>query len=289
MISRLLPETIDVQLHTAPDLSPVLADSGSVEQMVLNLVTNARDAMPDGGTLEISLGTGDRDEAELSGHPGAEAGPYVWLAVADTGVGMDEETLAHAFEPFFTTKGPGMGTGLGLAVTYGLMEQHGGFVELWSEPGSGSRVKLYFPGLGGEIAEDAPEEADGRLPSGAGQTILVVEDEAPLRRTAQRVLERYGYRVLVADNGHSAMELVRQHRTDLALIISDVVMPRMGGIQLLAALQAEAIEVPVVLTSGYDGSPQEQAERVRRGNAFLLKPWSIQSLLVTVHDTLTLG
>jgi PAS domain S-box-containing protein len=286
MMSRLLPETIAVRISASARVPPVLADPIAVEQMVMNLVTNARDAMPGGGILEIEVGTGAKSAAELVGHPGARPGPWVWICVSDTGAGMDEHTRSHLFEPFFTTKAPGKGTGLGLAVTYGLMQQHEGFAEVSSSPGLGARVTLWFPAIAAEVA-DHTTAADARdLPLGAGQMLLVVEDEAPLRRTARRVLERHGYRVITADNGEEALELARLHGERLSLVISDIVMPGMGGGALLRALENEGYTLAVLFTSGYSETEGGAAHAVPSGHAYLPKPWSVASLLQAVHDAL---
>jgi two-component system cell cycle sensor histidine kinase/response regulator CckA len=286
LISRLIPETIRVELAVGVQVPPVMADPNAVEQTVVNLITNARDAMPMGGTLSVEVGLSDRTAEALQGHPGARAGKYVWVSVSDTGLGMDEATQRKIFEPFFTTKPAGSGTGLGLAVTYGLVRQQGGHVEVVSAPGSGTRVALFFPAAAG-VARNAEKRAPPTpsLPQGSGETLLVVEDEAPLRRTAIRVLERHGYRVLTAQDGEEALELARLHRGHLALVICDMVMPHMDGPTLLKTLRHEGHTVPFVFTSGYaEGPPRESA--VPGGYRFLPKPWTIDGLVNTVWQVL---
>ncbi len=289
MMSRLLPETIDVRIAASVRVPPVLADSTAVEQMVMNLVTNGRDAMPAGGILEIEVGTGAKSASELAGHPGARPGTWVWITVSDTGTGMDEHARSRLFEPFFTTKAPGKGTGLGLAVTYGLMQQHEGFVAVESTLGQGSRISLFFPAIAAEVADHANAADTADLPPGSGQTLLVVEDEAPLRRTARRVLERHGYRVITADNGEEALELIRLHGPRLSLVISDMIMPGMGGLALLDALEREGYSVPVLFTSGYSGADGGSEHPVPAGHPFLPKPWSVAGLLHKVYDVLEGG
>jgi CheY-like chemotaxis protein len=286
MVSRLLPETIDVRISAAARVPPVLADPVAVEQMVMNLVTNARDAMPAGGILQLEVGTGTRTEAELAGHPAARGGRYVWISVTDTGPGIDEHTRSRLFEPFFTTKDPGRGTGLGLAVTYGLMQQHEGFVEVESRPGHGARMSLWFPGIAADVAEHVTGDEAAPAPAGSGQTVLIVEDEVSLRRTARRVLERYGYRVLVAANGAEALEIVRTHGDRLSLIISDIVMPGMGGAELLAALREEGHALPVVFTSGHSREAGGSVPEIPADHPFLPKPWNLDDLLRVVRRAL---
>ncbi len=286
MVSRLLPETIDVRIAAAARVPPVLADPVAVEQMVMNLVTNARDAMPAGGVLKLEVGTVSKTEVELAGRPTARPGPYVWITVSDTGRGIDEHIRSRLFEPFFTTKEPGRGTGLGLAVTYGLMQQHDGFVDVESTPGHGTRMSLWFPGIAADVMDHAAEDQAAAMPGGSGQALLVVEDEAPLRRTARRVLERYGYRVYVASNGKEALELVQMHGDRLSLVLSDVVMPGMGGAELLAALREEGYTMPVVFTSGHSRDEGGAAPGIPADHPFLPKPWTVSDLLRVVHDAL---
>ncbi len=288
MMSRLIPETVEVRIAAATRVPPVLADPLAVEQMVVNLVMNARDAMPAGGVLEIDLEARERSSADLEGYPGASPGLYACISVTDDGVGMDEATRTHLFDPFFTTKAPGKGTGLGLSVTYGLMQQHEGFVEVESSPGLGSRVSLCFPAIAGSVVERTSERRSS-LPRGRGQTLLVVEDEEPLRRTARRVLERHGYRVLTAENGDEALDLVRLHADRLSLVLTDVVMPGRGGPGLLAALNEAGYTIPVLFTSGYAEAESAGSHPLPPDAAFLPKPWSVESLLRMIHDMLEPG
>jgi len=286
LISRLIPETIRVELAAGVRVPPVMADPNAVEQMVVNLITNARDAMPMGGTLSIEVGLAERTPETVRGYPEARPGTYVWVSVSDTGVGMDEATQRKIFEPFFTTKPAASGTGLGLAVTYGLVRQQGGHIEVVSAPGSGTRAVLFFPAAAGVARKE--EKSASRAPSlsrGAGETLLVVEDEAPLRRTAIRVLERYGYHVLTAQDGEEALQLARLHGGQLALVICDMVMPHVDGPTLLKTLRHEGHTVPFVFTSGYaEGSSREGAVPGRC--RFLPKPWTIDGLVTTVWQVL---
>ncbi len=282
MLRRLLPESISLAVFRGDGMSKVRADVGAVEQILLNLATNARDAMPGGGTLRIEV---YRTHLDRAAYGWIVPGDYVCLAVGDTGVGMDEAVRRRIFEPFFTTKITGRGTGLGMAMVYGLMKQHGGYVNVYSEPGRGTTVKTYFP-----HAQTGDQAAPGvsatpALRPGTG-TVLVVEDEAELRRVAQRVLERAGYTVLVAADGESGLTTYRRHRGAVDLILTDVVMPGMGGKALLDAVRAEGGDVPFLFASGYTASDVRESVLLGQDLPFLHKPWSMQDLLVAVGDVL---
>ena len=269
-LARVLPSSIAVRL--APPHGPqlVVADAGAVEQILLNLATNARDAMPGGGTLTITT------------RPAP--GGYVSVAVTDTGEGMSRATLERAFEPFFTTKPPGRGTGLGMAMIKSLMDQQHGRVTIDSAPGRGTTVELFLP---------AAPAATVRTPSGewrppaeqrASGTILIAEDEEPLRRVAKRVLEREGYTVLVATNGREALHLVRQRSVDL--VISDLMMPEMTGLEFYHALRGDRNDVKFLFTSGH--APDDLRERPEFGTILhmMAKPWDVPHLLAKVREVL---
>ncbi len=234
VVRRLVPESIELVLTLAAGDARVLADPGAVEQIVMNLVTNARDAMPDGGQLRIATERITVDEEFCRGHTGTVPGSYVVLAVADSGAGMDADTLRRVFEPFFTTKPVGVGTGLGMAMVYGLVKQHRGYVDVSSRPGEGTRCGVYLPLAG--AAAPAPAEAAVRASGGAGETILLVEDEAALRSAATRVLRKSGYVVLVAVGRPRGAGPARG-RPAVDLVITDVVMPRLGGNELIRELR----------------------------------------------------
>ncbi len=284
MLRRLLPEHISLKTRTSEPVRSVLVDPGTVEQILLNLVTNARDAMPAGGTLEITVADAAIDEAYLSSHAWGEPGTYVRLSVSDTGTGMDEATLAHVFEPFFTTKPPGIGTGLGLAMVYGLVKQQHGFIDLRSHPGQGTTVDIYLlpaAGLEGSL----PSRPRAELPRGT-ETILLVEDEEGIRRSASRILRRFGYQVLLAADGEEALDLYRQHRADIQLVISDVVMPRLGGAGLYQQLQRDADPPKFIFTSGYAAREVGDRATLERAGPLLQKPWSVDDLLRRVREVL---
>jgi len=285
MLRLILPENVELRVSAEGPVHTVLADAGSVEQILLNLVNNARDAMPDGGVLHVDVDDARLDDAYRASHPCAGPGAYVCLSVSDSGVGMNEETQARIFEPFFTSKPRGVGTGLGLAMVYGLVRQHGGLVHVYSEPGRGTTFKLYFPVAETEaaVAEDDAPRAELR---GGSETILLVEDDDALRSVGRRVLERYGYTVLTAADGLEALEVYRAERSGIDLVVSDSVMPGMGGVELYEALGGEGTAPRMLLMSGY-------REALARGGLagahplpFLQKPWTIEDLLRGVRAVL---
>ncbi|UCF40839.1 MAG: PAS domain S-box protein [Gemmatimonadota bacterium] len=285
MMRRVLPENIGIRIDTDEALHAVRADAGAVEQMLLNLATNARDAMPEGGKLYIQVGEREVSAETLASHPWITPGPYVYIRVRDSGIGMDEETRSKIFEPFFTTKAPGVGTGLGMAMVYGLTKQHGGFVTVQTRVGKGTTVELYFPTVG-EAARplESAESLEGVR--GGKETILLVEDEDTLRRSAKRVLERYGYTVLVAADGQEALELFRAHKREIDLVVSDLVMPRVGGAQLHRVLQEEGGDVRFLLASGYVGRESGGHQPIDPSIPMLRKPWALGELLVQVRELL---
>jgi CheY-like chemotaxis protein len=282
VVRRLVPESIELKLSLGAGDARVHADSGAVEQIVMNLVTNARDAMPGGGLLRVATERATVDEEFCRGHAGTTPGEYVVLSVTDTGAGMDAATLRKVFEPFFTTKPVGVGTGLGMAMVYGLVKQHRGYVDVASRPGEGTAVRVYLPEAGATAAAPAAEAMP--VSGGSGETILLVEDEPALRRAATRVLARSGYTVVTASDGREALELLeRDGRPDL--IITDVVMPRLGGNELIRELRQRGQHLRVLFTSGYPGRG-DGLEALEPGFPFLTKPWTIPELLGAVRDAL---
>ena len=284
LLRRLVPEHIVVRVtHEAPALT-VMGDAGALEQVLVNLVTNARDAMPQGGTLRLETRrvtlSGDRAAACGVAEPGA----FGCLVIADTGVGMDAATRERAFEPFFTTKEPGAGTGLGLAMVYALVQQLGGCVRLSSELGRGTEVTVYLPATAPRAAAAPAPPPAPAAPTGR-ETILVVEDEIGIRRATRRVLERHGYRVLLAENGEEGLEVYRRNAADVDLVLSDVVMPRLGGPGLYRALRGEGSRVPFLFASGY-ASPQPDDAASLAGVPTIAKPWTIPELLTKVREVL---
>jgi PAS domain S-box-containing protein len=283
VVRRLIPESIELSLTLRAAGARIHADPGAVEQIVMNLVTNARDAMPAGGTLTIGTERATMDEEFARGHAGTRPGDYVVLAVRDTGAGMDVDTLRRVFEPFFTTKPVGVGTGLGMSMVYGLVKQHQGYVDVASQAGAGTAVSVYLPEVAAPPEPVAAEEAP-RSAASSGETILLVEDEPALRRAATRVLAKSGYRVLTAADGRDALEMLEQEpRVDL--IITDVVMPRLGGNELIRELRERGRRVRVLFTSGYPGRGDER-EEMEPGIPFITKPWTIPELLRAVRGAL---
>jgi hypothetical protein len=253
MLARLIGEDIDVGVELDPDLHAIHADAGQIQQVLMNLVVNARDAMPDGGRLTLETRNVDVEADHAANHPGGfEPGTYVRLAVADTGVGMETETLAQVFDPFFTTKPTGEGTGLGLSTVYGIVKQSGGFIWAYSEPGIGTTFRLYFPitDLRPTRAPEALSERGAPL-QGEGRTVLVVEDERPVRSLVCKALESRGFRVLEAESGSAALDAVEGRLDSVDLVITDMVMPGISGIELAGRIRHARPGIPVLFMSGY--------------------------------------
>jgi signal transduction histidine kinase len=289
-MGRLLQPIIgsDIELITRPakDLGWVKADPGQIEQVLMNLVLNARDAMPDGGTLIIETQNAVLDRAYAQGQQHVTEEPYVLLAVSDTGVGMDAEVQARAFEPFFTTKAVGKGTGLGLATCYGIVEQHGGHIWLYSEVGQGTTFKIYLPRVPEPAVPASPLADASELPRGS-ETVLVVEDQADVRAMAIQALCGQGYTVLEAANGVEAIQVAEAYAPALIdLLLTDVVMPRMGGKEVAAAFTARDPHVKVLYMSGYTHGAIVQNGQLEQGIAFLHKPFTTAALICKVREVL---
>ena len=289
MLERVLPETIELRLRAVPGEVRCLVDAGVLHEILLNLATNARDAMPDGGTLDIEVAPALRPIPRSDGPPVRER--FARVIVRDSGVGMDAETLEHVFEPFFTTKPKGEGTGLGLAMVHGLMRQHGGHVEIESAPGRGTTVSLLFPIVEEMPAAAAAAEVSGEsepgLPTGQG-TVLVVEDEESIRRAAESILTRLGYTVVTAEDGRAALDVLEEGTTPVDVVVTDLVMPRMTGPELFRATASMEPRPRFVFTSGY--APEEVREKEGLSDADVLrKPWSVDDLARAVHDALPRG
>jgi PAS domain S-box-containing protein len=283
VLQRTMGEDCAVTLRLDPALGPVKADPGQLEQVLLNLALNARDAMPRGGALSVETSTAELSQGSAGPDHGVAVRPgrYVLLAVSDTGHGMDRATLAHVFEPFFTTKGIGQGTGLGLATVYGIVKQSDGYVWAYSEPGQGTTIKVYLPVT--EDRADAAAEERTAFPPASGELILIVEDEAPVRAIAARALTDVGYRVLQAENGAIAIELLRRSPDRPALVLTDVVMPGMSGSELAAAVGRLAPGTPVLFTSGYTDGEILRRGLLEPGADFLPKPFSPEALVRAVR------
>ncbi len=287
MLRRLIGEHIDVVLHLEPALGRVRADPGQLEQVILNLAVNARDAMPQGGYLTISTANVDLDETFVRQNPGAQPGSFVRLSVSDTGVGMDSGTQAHLFEPFFTTKGVGRGTGLGLATVYGIVKQSGGYIAVESTPGRGTTFTIYLPQVEGpEAPLDADAGAPASLVAQGWETVLLVEDEAQVRDLGREILEMHGYTVLEAPHGAQALQLSQQHVGPIHLMVTDVVMPHMSGRDLAERLMPLRPKMRVLYVSGYTDDAIVHQGMLQPGTPFLQKPFTPEALAQRVRELL---
>ncbi|UPT75561.1 MAG: ATP-binding protein [Elusimicrobiota bacterium] len=286
MLRRLIGEDIELVTRLAPGLGAVLVDPGQVEQVVVNLCVNARDAMPGGGRLEIETGNVELDEAFVRENPGAAVGDFVRLSVRDGGEGMSDEVKAHLFEPFFTTKELGRGTGLGLATCYGITKQNGGYITVASEAGRGTVVSLYLPRIHGAVPE-APNPGEAApLPRGT-ETLLVVEDEQAVRSLAVRILEQQGYAVLSARDGLEGLEVVRKDtRREIRLILTDMVMPRAGGRAVADGIARSRPDIRVLAMTGYSAPGALRDEASGERLAVLHKPFSPSDLATRVRAML---
>jgi PAS domain S-box-containing protein len=286
MLRRIVPADIEIVVAAGEDIPETRADRHAVEQVVFNLATNARDAMPAGGVLRIETQRAVLTEEQRASAGATAAAEWACLSMEDTGLGMDDATRLRMFEPFFTTKSSGKGTGLGMATVYGLVKQHGGMIAVDSAPGRGTRVAVYFPA----VAAAAPSAGDGyeggRAVHGGSETILVVEDEADLRRVAKRILERAGYQVLTAVDGQEALELLRQPAGPIHMVLSDLVMPRLGGRGLYDAVRREGIVTPFLFASGYSPGEDRGSLPPELGVPLLYKPWTHDDVLTRVRELL---
>jgi PAS domain S-box-containing protein len=284
-LRRILPADVEIVIPPAEPLPDVRADLHAVEQILFNLAANARDAMPDGGVLRIETLRASLDEEQRAACGAPRAGEYVCLAVADTGTGMDDETRRRMFEPFFTTKPPGKGTGLGLATVYGLAQQHDAGIAVDSAPGKGTRFHIFFPALEEAKASAAPVVADRAEAHGGSETILVVEDDDQLRRSAKRILEEAGYQVLTAADGLEALEALRRGSA-VDLVFSDLVMPRLGGRALYDAARRDGQVVPFLFASGYSDPRGRGTTTLDPSAPLLHKPWTGPDLLARIRELL---
>jgi PAS domain S-box-containing protein len=281
------PRNVSVELRTAPSLWPVVGDSTQVHQVLMNLCLNARDAMPNGGLLQIDLVNRTVDEAYAALNPSATPGPYVEIRVADTGCGIPQTVLDRIFEPFFTTKPVGEGTGLGLSTVHSIVRSHRGFVNVYSEPGKGSKFKVYFPAdVDGRTAEAARQEQSS-LPRGEGEVVLVIDDEESIREVARGTLERYGYRVLLAAHGAEAVSIYAQRRSEIDLVLTDMSMPVMDGPATILALKSIDPTVRVIGSSGLAGNQFVTKAMGAGVRYFVAKPYTADSLLRTLRRALS--
>ena len=288
MLPRLLGEDIEVSLVLDPELGNVKADQGQIEQVIMNLAVNARDAMPSGGKLKIQTANVVLDQAYTRNHPGSKAGDFVMLGVTDTGTGMDIATLAHMFEPFFTTKERGKGTGLGLATVYGIVKQSDGYISVESSPGRGSSFEIYLPRYEGQPAAE-PQPIDHPEKLGGTESILLAEDSESLKKLAQTNLESVGFRVLSASSGEEALEIATRHGSTFDLLLTDVVMPGMNGRVLAEQLLPRQPGMKVLYMSGYTDSFIAGHGVLEPGTHLLHKPFTEEVLIRKVREVLDGG
>jgi len=286
MLQRLIGEDIELHLNLGTNVGNIRADPGHVEQAIVNLALNARDAMPLGGRLAIETDAVTLDEHYAKTHMGVKPGDFTMIAVTDTGHGMDAETRRHIFEPFFTTKEKGKGTGLGLATVYGMVKQTGGDIWVYSEPGQGTTFKLYFPRVFEPLSETTGANPSLTRRSG-GETILVVEDEQAVRELTVRILEQLGYAILTACSGAEALEICGAHTGHIDLLLTDVVMPNMSGRQLADHLQVSRPQTKVLFLSGYTENTVVHHGVLDAGVDFLPKPFSRENLSRKLREVLT--
>ncbi len=285
LLRRLIGEDIELLPTLESDLGHVEADPSQIEQVIMNLVVNARDSMPRGGSLVVETSNAELDETFAKRHAPTRPGRYVMLAVSDTGSGMDEETRARIFEPFFTTKQLGKGTGLGLATVYGIVKQSGGYIWVYSEPGMGSTFKIYLPSVEAEISQEKVSETSPPLPRGS-ETVLLVEDDRTVRLLASEMLEMNGYTVLEARDGREALDLVRRHGHPIDLLLTDVVMPQMSGRQLAEGVASIHPGIRVLYMSGYTDGVIAHHGVLDAGVAYLQKPFTADFLARKVREVL---
>ncbi len=285
MLKRIVGEDIDVRFQTPAEPMFVRADSGMMNQILVNLAVNSRDAMPKGGQLLIDVSISHFDEAKAQATTGAKPGIFACIAVTDTGTGIPEEALTHIFEPFFTTKDVGRGTGLGLATVFGITQQHGGWINVFSEIGKGTTFRVYLPAIQHAVIPDSstPEKAI----SGGHETILLVEDEAPVRKMVRTLLNSLGYRIFEAATGKAALAVWKEQAGKIDMLMSDVVMPDgMNGIELSHKLLESAPGLKILLTSGYSADLISNEENAGQGLNFISKPYDLRALAEAVRNCL---
>jgi PAS domain S-box-containing protein len=286
LLERTIPKMINIELHLDDDLMIVDADPAQVEQVLMNLGVNARDAMPEGGELKIETKNVILDREYTRMHPELSPGDYVRLSFSDTGTGIEPKTLAHIFEPFYTTKTTGKGTGLGLSMVYGIVKNHGGHIVCHSEPGRGTIFRIYLPALKHGTGEEQQKAEEPMTGVGGTETILLVDDEESLRNLGEQILARFGYRVITAQDGESALSIYWERGQEISLVILDLIMPGMGGRQCLEEILRMDPDARVVIASGYavNDTDSEVLDTLARG--FIRKPYNVKRMLQKVREVL---
>jgi CheY-like chemotaxis protein len=285
LFQRLIGKDIELVMSLDPLLGPIIGDPDQIQQVIMNLILNARDAMSDGGKLEVTTKNVDVDENAAGVHPDAVPGRYVLTTVTDTGSGMSEETMHSIFDPFFTTKAKGEGTGLGLAIVYGIIRQSGGWIEVSSKLGRGASFRIYLPRV-----DAIPVQNQARLTAAltlcGGETVLLVEDQEEVRRLTRTILESYGYHVLEAPNGDEAFRVAKEHSNEIHLLLTDVILPGMNGKTLSSQLRVLRPKLKVLFTSGYPADVISRRGVLEQDVAYLPKPFTPRSLAAKVRDVL---
>ena len=286
MLKRLIGEDIAINTYLEPDIFTVRADAGNIDQVIMNLAVNARDAMPEGGKLTITTENVTLSEEQCTTIPEAQPGKYACLSVADTGVGIEKEIIEYIFEPFFSTKEPGEGTGLGLSVVYGIAKQHGGWINVYSEPGQGSTFKLYLPAIAGKPELKSDETILAEELQGNGERILLVEDDGRVREFLADALNENGHVVFEAANAEEALDIFDSEQGEFHLVFSDVVLPDINGFQLADQLLSRKPELPVLLGSGYINDKLQRPIIHEKEFQILPKPYTLAELLRAVREAM---
>jgi CheY-like chemotaxis protein len=285
MLEHLISEDITITTHLSYNLWNIKADNGRIEQLITNLVINGSEAMPQGGKVVLKTENVNLSEKNCKNIPGARAGRYVRLTVEDTGVGMDKEVMEHIFEPFFTTKAT-RGTGMGLAIVYGIVKECGGWINVASEPGEGSSFRVYLPAATGVVKKKAAEKTGMKFSPGKGKRILLVEDEKWVRKSTAMVLTEHGYAVFEAANAENAIGLFYREKGRFDLVLSDVVMPGRNGLQLVGPLLDINPRIPILLASAHFDDKAQLSQIIKRGLPYIQKPYEIPDLLRAVEETM---
>jgi len=285
LLKRTIPKMVRIECHLSEDLNIINADPIQLEQVMMNLGLNAKDVMADGGRLIFETENITLDEQYCRMHPGAGPGDDVLLSVSDTGHGMDKEIVDHIFEPFYTTKETGMGTGLGLAMVYGIVKSHGGYIMCYSEPDQGTTFKIYFPVIKGESIEQGAERKEGKI-CGGNETVLLVDDEEHIREVGKNILEQFGYTTIMAESGEKAIEIFEREREHIDLVILDVSMPGMGGHKCLNQLLKIDPKLKIVISSGYSASGKVRKTIESGAAGFIGKPYRLTDMLKKVREVL---
>ncbi|NNL42261.1 MAG: response regulator, partial [Desulfobacterales bacterium] len=286
LLKRTIPKMIDIELHLEEKLKIINADPAQIEQVLMNLAVNARDAIHEEGKLIIETENVTLDEEYCKTHLGTRPGEHVLLIVSDTGAGMDRETADHIFEPFFTTKGMGKGTGLGLSMVYGIINSHGGYISCYSEPGEGTTFKIYLPVIDAEIKEEILEQKEEIIPAGGSEAIILVDDEEFILELGEEILSKFGYRVYTAPDAESALKIYQEMKNSISLIILDLIMPGMGGRRCLEELMKMNPSLKVIIASGFsvNGPAKEILQSGAKG--FIDKPYDVKQMLNMVREVL---